>query len=99
VGKPVAAQPWSLAWRALVDLDGLAHEAQLELVADANPATLGERLRQRDLELSGDLGHEHSLALIKEIVKDGSLIQAPHQRILCSVVVVGPVPGGVVVRD
>jgi hypothetical protein len=54
-------------------LDGLADSAQFELVADANPASLCERFREGDLELSRHLGHGEKIVSIKEIVKDAPL--------------------------
>jgi hypothetical protein len=64
-------------WRALVDLNRSANRPQLQLIAHSNSAPIGERLRQRDLKLTGHLrdGPDHlTIKTIKELAKDIALI-------------------------
>jgi hypothetical protein len=76
VCQPVEAPLGRIIVRAPVDLNRLTDRPQLELVADANATLLGECLRQRDLQLPRDFGHEPILAQIKDSVKDTALMKA-----------------------
>jgi hypothetical protein len=72
--QPLATDPGGIAQRPLVDLNRPADRTQLQFVADANATLFGQRLWQGDLQLSGYLGHDSILALVKDDVKDQALI-------------------------
>ena|SRR2546427_12790461 len=73
VREPVAAQLRRLARGASVDLYRPTNRPQFQLVADTDPASVGECLWQRDLELAGHLRHGAIVTLIKDCVKDFTL--------------------------
>jgi len=63
-----------VARRAPVDLNRPTDRPQLQLVADANSTSFGERLWQCDLELPRHFSHAPIVASIKDSVKDFALI-------------------------
>jgi hypothetical protein len=74
--QPVTAQLRCVAERAPVDLNRSTNRPQFQVVADANSTPLSERFGQRDLQLSGHFRHEPIIALIKDGVKDLTLIRS-----------------------
>lgn len=53
------------------DPDGVALDDPLDVVARPNPKPIGDRLRYRDLELAGDLGHVLTLTRILALINHG----------------------------
>jgi hypothetical protein len=74
VSQPVAVQLRRVPSRAPVDLNRSAERPQLQLIAHPDSAPIDERLRQRDLKLTGHLRHGRIISPIKELVKDLPLI-------------------------
>src|SRR6266545_4960990 len=74
VCQAVAAQLNRLARHTPVNLYRATNRSQFQVVAHANAASLGERLRKRDLEFARHLRHDRIIASIKDSVKDSALI-------------------------
>jgi len=55
------------------DPDGIALDDPFDLIARPNPEAVRDRLRHRDLELTGDLGHVLTLARATALIKHGIL--------------------------
>ena len=53
------------------DPDGIALDDPFDLIARPNPEAVRDRLRHRDLELTGDLGHVLTLTRILALINHG----------------------------
>ena len=74
VGELVAGPLRFRLWPATVDVNRMTNRPQLQFVTDLYSASFYQRLWQRDLKLARHLRHSVIIALVKDSVKDWTLI-------------------------